>query len=323
MNFAPIVLFVFNRPEHTQKTIESLAANSLADFSDLYIFCDGPRDDKDQEAVRKVKAYIKKIKGFRSVKIKAQENNIGLANSVINGVEEVIQKYGRVIVVEDDLLLAQSFLSYMNKALDIYVNNSKVFSVGGYNPPILIPKQFAFDSYLSYRCCTWGWGTWVDRWSKVDWLVKDFPEFINDNNKIKRFNRGGDDMSELLRLQILGKINSWGIRWDYAHFKNEAFCIRPTHSLACSSGNDGSGIHCGVTDKYDVELSSKSDFIYPRDQDLKVDADINDKFATFYDGRVRDKNSGSESAPDISKPRSFSKFLHWLGICKSSGANGR
>ena len=321
MDIAPIVLFVFNRPEHTRKTIESLLTNRLSDRSDLFIFCDGAKSLDDVKAVKKVSEYLKGIKGFRSIAIVEHNKNIGLANSVINGVEEIIQRFGRAIVIEDDLLLARGFLTYMNQALDIYEGNPKVFSVGGYSPPISISRQYAFDSYLSYRCCTWGWGTWADRWSKVDWHVKDFHEFINDSHLVKQFNRGGDDMSELLRLQILGKINSWGIRWDFAHFKNEAFCFRPIQSLSCSSGNDGSGIHCGITDKYDVELSEKYNFLYPSNHELKVDPDINDKFATFYDGKIRGQASDQANVANSIGPKFLPKLKALLSRLKSRGLN--
>lgn len=319
MNIAPIVLFVFNRPDHTKKTIESLLVNSLADCSDLFIFSDGAKRLDDVKPVNKVREYLKSIKGFRSIKIVEQDKNIGLAKSVINGVEEVIQEFGKVIVIEDDLLLARGFLTYMNQALDIYEGNSKVFSVGGYSPPISISKQYALDSYLSYRCCTWGWATWADRWSKVDWQVRDFDAFINDSSLVRQFNRGGDDMSELLRLQMLGKINSWGIRWDYAHFKNQAFCFRPTQSLAFSSGNDGSGIHCGITEKYDVELSEKVNFSFPSNHELKVDSDINNIFATFYDGRVRSQASDPAYVVNSNKSKFLPKLKAFLSSLKSGG----
>lgn len=321
MDIAPIVLFVFNRPEHTRKTIESLLANRLSDRSDLFIFSDGAKSLDDVKAVKKVREYLKGVKGFQSIKIVEHYKNIGLANSVINGVEEIVQRFGRVIVIEDDLLLARGFLTYMNQALDIYEGNPKVFSVGGYSPPISISQHYPFDSYLSYRCCTWGWGTWADRWSRVDWQVKGFHEFINDSHLVKQFNRGGDDMSELLRLQILGKINSWGIRWDFAHFKNEAFCFRPTQSLASSSGNDGSGIHCGITDKYDVELSEKYNFLYPSNHELQVDADINDKFASFYDGKIRSRNSDQANVSNSIRPKFLPKLKALLSRLKSRGLN--
>lgn len=301
MSIAPIVLFVFNRPEHTEKTIESLKGNPQCIQSELFIFSDGPRSKKDLVDVEAVRKIVDRVDGFKRVTVYKQLENRGLADSVIAGVSEIIRRYGKVIVIEDDLQFSPCFLEYMNQALDIYADDHRVFSIGGYSPPLEVPEHYTNDSYLSYRCCTWGWATWWDRWEMVDWQVKDFESFINDPKLVERFNRGGDDMSQILRLQMAGKISSWGIRWDYAHFKNDACCFRPIQSIVGNTGNDGSGVHCGVTDKYDIKLSKKSKFEFPEPRCLQVDEEINQRFATFYDGRQR----ANPVLPEKPKKKSF------------------
>ncbi len=287
MNFAPIVLFVFNRPNHTRKTIESLKKNTLSDKSDLFVFADAARNEKEIRDVEAVRSIVESIEGFRSVTLHKNHKNLGLATSVINGVSAVIEKYGRVIVVEDDLVFSPFFLQYMNESLEFYESSMKVFSIGGYSPPLEIPDEYVDDSYLSYRCCTWGWATWLNRWQKADWDMHDYEEFSKDTFQISRFNRGGDDMSQILKLQMDGKISSWGIRWDYAHYKNDAFCLRPTYSIVGNTGNDGSGVHCGATSKFDVSINMQSSFPYINSERLLIDEEINRRFATFYDGRKR------------------------------------
>lgn len=309
MNIAPIILFVFNRPEHTKKTIESLKKNQLCSESDLFIFSDGPRSNFDVDAVAKVRQIIQDLEGFKSISIKASDINCGLASSVITGVSDVIKKFGRAIILEDDLLFSPYFLTYMNEALNRYENHFGVFSVGGYSPPIEMPKTFSDDSYLSYRCCTWGWATWSDRWSKVDWGISGFKSFIANDELVSRFNRGGDDMSQILRLQMEGKISSWGIRWDYAHFKNDAYCFRPSHSIVSSTGNDGSGVHCGVTSKFDVNINTQSNFYFPGPEYLKLDEDVNRRFATFYDGKLRVDSSFKGDAINYSRLKKLVKLL--------------
>lgn len=287
MSLAPIVLFVFNRPEHTRKTVESLQQNPLSGQSDLFVFADGARDAKEAVDVEAVRLIVDRVEGFRSVTVQKQSANRGLASSVIAGVSSVIRQYGKVIVVEDDLQFSPHFLEYMNQALDRYAPDHRIFSIGGYSPPLQIPEGYVEDSYLSYRCCTWGWATWLDRWEKVDWDVKDYDNFINNPQEVARFNRGGEDMSHILKLQMAGNISSWGIRWDYAHFKNEAYCFRPTFSIVGNTGNDGTGVHCGATDKFDVPINTQSAFAFPAPGRLQLDEEINRRFACFYDGRER------------------------------------
>jgi len=284
---APIVLFVFNRPEHTRKTLESLRRNVLAPESELYVFCDGPRDRKDEREVEAVQSLVDSLEGFKQVHVSKRERNRGLAGSVIDGVTEVIGRHGTVIVVEDDLQFSPRFLNFMNDALARYADDPRVFSLGGYSPPLAIPKHYTEECYLSYRCCTWGWGTWRDRWDKVDWEVRDFDAFINDPEEVARFNRGGDDMSQILKLQIDNKISSWGIRWDYAHYRHNAYCFRPTYSIVGNIGNDGTGVHCAPTDKFDVAINEQSSFNLTEPDKLALNEELNNRFATFYDGRPR------------------------------------
>jgi hypothetical protein len=303
---APVVLFVFNRPDHTRRTLESLSQNALAARSRLFVFSDGPRNAGDGAAVDAVRAIVEANGGFLEVRLEKRETNRGLAASVISGVTQILERYGRAIVVEDDLLFSPHFLQYMNLCLQKYETDQRVFSVGGYSPPLEIPAAYGEESYLSYRCCTWGWATWKDRWDKVDWDVKDFPVFSRDVAAVERFNRGGSDMFEILRLQMQGKVNSWGIRWDYAHYKNEAFCFRPVHSLVTNTGNDGSGVHCVPTDKFDVILDNRSSFRLPAPGTLMPDEDVNAVFATFYDGRQR---SPGQLPPVVAPPTLLSSVL--------------
>lgn len=293
VNLAPVALFVFNRPEHTRKTIESLKMNPLAGESELTVFSDGPRDKRDEVQVQAVRELVHAIDGFKHVEVREKQANQGLANSVIEGVTEIVRRHGKVIVLEDDLLFSPYFLNYMNEALDRYRNDQRIFSIGGYTPRLEIPESYREDSFLSYRCCTWGWATWDDRWDMVDWEVKDFDAFRHDEASIARFNRGGDDMFQILKAQMAGKISSWGIRWDYAHYKHDAYCFRPVASLVASTGNDGSGIHCVATDKFAVDLSNQSEFSFPPTGELSLDEEMNRRFASFYDGKSRNASKSA------------------------------
>ncbi|MGB9612872.1 MAG: sugar transferase [Candidatus Margulisiibacteriota bacterium] len=255
---APIVLFVYARPEHTKQTIEALALNRGADKSILIIFSDGPKSEDLAENVKKVRQYLHSIiekKIFRQVYIYESQRNKGLANSIIDGVTRVFSEYDSVIVLEDDLVTAPDFIEYMNDALIYYKDNPLIWSISGYTPPIKLPKGYNHDIYLSYRACSCGWGTWKDRWEKVDWEVKDYSRFRRNLFERMAFNKGGSDMSKMLDYQMEGKIDSWAIRWCYSQFKHNMLTVYPVVSRIKNIGLDGSGTHKVTSTKWDVEIS--------------------------------------------------------------------
>ncbi len=242
---APVVIFVYNRPEHTKKTIEALSKNVLAKETEVFIYCDAAKNEKSKERVEQVRDYVDSLSKrnyFKSINIIKAPSNKGLAKSVISGVNEIIVKYGKVIVVEDDLISSKDFLQYMNDALNYYESNSKIWSISGFNIPIEIPRDYISDVYLSYRGCSWGWATWSDRWEKVDWVVSDYDEFRRNYKLRQRFNRGGRDLSDMLDLQMQGKIDSWAIRWCYTQSKLDMLTVYPVNTRIKNIGLDGSGM---------------------------------------------------------------------------------
>ena len=268
MILAPLILFVYNRLWHTQQTVESLLKNHLASESDLFIFSDGAKNEKDKLKVIAVRDYIKTISGFRSIIINESNKNYGLANSVINGVSKILSNSEIAIIVEDDLISGPNFLSFMNEALRFYKQDFKIFSVSGYSYPITIPQSYDKDIYILPRTSSWGWGTWYDRWNKADWDVMDYKQFLSDTNAQKKFNEGGTDLTPMLKSQMAGDLDSWGIRWAYTHFKNNAFCLYPVKSLCKNIGNDSTGTHSRKSDKYEVQLSNQVKFNFIHDLEL-------------------------------------------------------
>jgi hypothetical protein len=243
---APIALIVYGRPEHTRRTLEGLKENELAGRSDLFIFADGPRSEAAAASVREVRQIIRAVDGFKSVTVVERERNFGISNSVIAGVSQLCQQFGRAIVVEDDVLTAPDFLTFINYGLKLYEHDPRVFSVCGFNLPMSAPRDYPCDAFFSYRFLGWGWGTWKDRWEKADWSVQDFPEFMASRDRQRRFNRGGNDLSDMLARHVAGKVD-WGA-WDtvyaYTHSKYDALALLPVTSKTYNIGMDGSGVHC-------------------------------------------------------------------------------
>lgn len=244
---APIILFTYNRPEHTQKVLDALAENVLAEESELFIFCDGPKNDRAVEKNNRTKDVVlaeKARKRFRNVTVTISEQNKGLAKSIISGVTKIIGEYGKCIVLEDDHITSKGFISYMNDALRVYKDNKKIWSISGFTYPLKALEGYPHDVYLSYRACSHGWATWVDRWELVDWAVKDYDELKKSLWKIAKFNRGGNDLFRMLRHQMRGERDSWAIRFCYSQSRNDMLTVYPRYSLIYNIGFDGTGTHC-------------------------------------------------------------------------------
>lgn len=267
---APIIVFAYNRKEHLARTIDALAANEGAKDSDLFVFTDAPKEgcaDDKNEAVRtfltEYKENHENDKTFNSITLVMAEKHKGLANSVISGVSSVIGKYKRAIVVEDDIITSPYFLNYMNDALEYYKDDQKVWSISGYTLPLKALDNYERDVYAFYRCCSWGWATWEDRWLLNDWNVSDFKAFDRNFIRRRRFNRGGRDLSFQLDRQMLGKIDSWAIRWGYNECQNNMLTIYPSASYVDNEGFDGSGTHFGTAStNYNTTIRGKKDYTF-------------------------------------------------------------
>ena len=289
--FAPICLFTYNRPNETIKTIEALQNNFLASESKLFIFSDGPKNEYQVSKVEEVRQFVKYIDGFKKVEIITSPVNKGLADSIIDGVSKIIDKFGKVIVLEDDLITSPNFLNFLNQALDYYVNNYNVFSISGYTMNLPSLKTSNKDYYLGYRASSWGWGTWINRWQSVDWMVMDYHSFKWDLIKQIKFNRGGSDMSSMLKKQMKGDIDSWAIRWCYNQFKNNQLTIFPTKSKVVSIGFDKNATHTKKTKRFLTPLDSGNQIWFKFDQTLNIEKHIESEFKSKFSfvQRLKDK----------------------------------
>lgn len=226
-NFSPIVLFTFNRPEHTKNVLDSLALNNEAKESDLFIFCDGAKEGASDEIIAKIKevrSIVAKENRFKSVTVKIQEKNKGLANSIIEGVTEIVNKYGKVIVLEDDLVFSPYFLNYMNDSLVRYENKKDVAQIGGCNF-FANGKKYP-KTFFATMPDTWGWATWKDRWQHFNEDAIYLYKQIETNDLMFRFNAYGTyEMEKMLKDQILGKVDSWAIRWQAVMILNNWLCL--------------------------------------------------------------------------------------------------
>ena len=252
---APILFFAFNRPEHTRLALQSLSRNKEAANSILYIICDFPKQDASVELVEKnerVKKLIREEQWCATVIIIEREKNYGLANNIISGVTEIVNKHGSVIVLEDDLELSPFFLQYMNEALVKYASDDRVISIHGYTYPITeeLPETF----FLRGTDC-WGWATWKRGWELFEPDGKKLMEELKSRKLQEAFNFNHSyDYMKMLRLQIGGKNSSWAVRWHASALLKDKLTLYPGHSLVQNKGADGEGTHMKKSLNYIVPL---------------------------------------------------------------------
>lgn len=239
---APIVLFVYNRPDHTRRTLAALAANSLAAESDLIIYADGPKKPEHAETVRQAREIARAATGFKSVTLIERSENFGLARSIMTGVSDVCADRGRLIVIEDDLVVAPEFLTFLNAGLDRYQNETRVLQISGYAYPA--HDRSTADCFFLPMISCWGWATWARAWEKFDPDMTGLARLESDPAARRRFNI--DDTYDYYGMacqQRLGKIDSWGVRWQLSLFANDGLVLYPRDSLVYNAGVDASGTH--------------------------------------------------------------------------------
>ncbi len=247
-SLAPIVLFVYNRLDHTKQTIEALQKNHLANESELFIYSDAAKNPEAEQAVNDVRAYLKTVDGFKKVSIIERAENWGLAKSIIDGVTTVVNEYGKIIVLEDDLLTSPYFLTFMNESLDVYREEKKVWHISGWNYDLELHTDEEAFLWRAMNC--WGWATWKDRWlnyhKDVDALLQNFTK---QQKRDFTLNNSIPNLWEQVVANKTGQINTWAIFWSTSIFEHHGLCLNPVVSYVENIGLDGSGTHGDVAQK--------------------------------------------------------------------------
>lgn len=303
---APIVIFAYNRADHLRKTLTWLGQNELANQSMLYIYCDGAKPNATEEQLAKVLAArqvvheVAVVPTFKEVHIIEREENLGLGTSVITGVTEIVNKYGRVIVLEDDLETSPYFLSYMNQCLEHYEARKSVFSISGLSrphPERFYPKDYPYDVYVSLTHHPTGWGTWADRWNQVDWDADAYEIIKNQPAMIEAFRRIEYTEWDALTKQRETKQNVWSVRFGLAHFVNHAVSICPIVSYINHIGWDAEATNATSSSQWNFER-------------LADNANIRFLDVLYEDSRI----INAWYSFTINQPRSlWGKFKNWYG----------
>ena len=228
--------------------------NELADQSVLYIYADGPKENATEEQSKKieeVRRLIKTKKWCNEVNIIEAEKNKGLADSIIDGVTEIVNKHGKVIVLEDDIVSSKGFLKYMNDALDVYENEERVFHISGYMFPVKgkLPETFF---YKQTSC--WGWGTWANKWNQLEKSALKLHQQLVETGKINYADIDGThQFLNQLKANMDGTLKTWAVLWHFSVFLKNGLSFHPGRSLVTNIGMDDTGENCGITDIFSVE----------------------------------------------------------------------
>ena len=250
MTYAPIALFTYNRPWHTRQTVEALQRNDLAADGELIIYSDGPRTESDRKQVEEVRRYLNSITGFRRVTVVERSRNLGLAASVMDGVTETVNRFGRVVVLEDDLVVSAHFLDYMNTALTLFQDDTRVMQISGHMFRVDFSEGIADSFFLPYTM-TVGWGTWRRAWDVFDPGMKGVSLLERDRRARHAFDMEGTyPYYEMIIDQRTGKIDSWGIQWYLSVFSSRGIVLHPKYSLVRHIGFDEGATHA----KQDTEI---------------------------------------------------------------------
>ena len=289
MTLAPVGLSTYARLGHLKETIAALQKNELASDSDLFVFSDASRPG-DEEKVSQVRDFLESVDGFRSVTVFKRETNSRVRNSR-GGIEDVLNRFGKIIFLEEDIVTARSFLTFMNAALDKYATEERVISISGYSPPLGTQGSYEADTFLLPRFSGWGFATWRSKFD-IDAMQLDrraFYRLLRSPSRVRKFSRGGWDMLPMLLSQVRQEIDALDVRIFYSQFVRNMLTVYPVRPLASNIGHDGTGIHCAPGDRFDVEMEHRQVETFSFPADLEPDSEMMKENYRFRNIPLADK----------------------------------
>lgn len=283
-DLSPLLLFVYNRPVHTKKTLDALALNNKAKESILYIYSDYAKKNTDLESVSSVREIIKNYSDkFKQVIIVERQVNCGLAHNIIDGVSTIISKYGRVIVLEDDLVTSRGFITFMNDSLDAYEYHDNVMHISGAKYPTRKTNHRDESTYFLRIPLCWGWATWKRAWMKYQ-KNNDFALSISARERSYMDFYGSYPFSRQIDDNLNGNINTWFIFWYLTLIRNNSLALFPNINLVRNIGHDGSGINCVSDERFNIDLHDSYVQILKKEPKEDI-SDLFDHLRYFYNGK--------------------------------------
>ena len=285
-NLAPIIVFSYNRPDHLRQTLDALVKNDLADNSVLYIYCDGAKANATDEQIANIqenRRVAHAAQGFKQVHVIERESNIGLKNNIVGAVTEIVNQYGRVITLEDDVITSSGFLNFMNEGLEMYKDDEQVMHISGY----MWPHRCKLPETIFYPVPYpgGGWATWKRAWQHY---TDDTATLYNYwSMRWDEFNKfGGDYLQRQLVANYKGTLKTWFVKWYAVMLMRQALTLYPGHSLTNNIGFDEQATNCYTTDKFDVV---PIDSVKVKRQQIRENKRAAREIYAFYQGRWYNK----------------------------------
>lgn len=281
MDFAPIIVSVYDRKRHLENCINSLKNNYYAKDTILYIVSDNANTEEDKKIITDIRNYIKTISGFKEVRCIFNETNLGSYESQRNAIEKILNEHDTFIFLEDDNVVSKYFLNYMNEGLEKFKNDRSIFSISAYtHSDLKIPLNYNKDIYIWACTCPWGYATWKDRWYELDLELSKYPNFIKDKKRVRRFKKIAPDFMGTLKADREEMIKAMDIKIFFNMFLNNKYSIFPVKSLVRNMGFEGTGEHCGIDDKYSNEEIYQEEIKFP--QKIEIDKRIFKAFRKYF-----------------------------------------
>lgn len=282
ITLAPIIVFCYNRPNHLEQTLEALSRNELANQSTLYIYCDGPKNGASDEMLQKiadVRQVVRKRQWCRDVQVVERKHNVGLMNNIVGAVTEIVNQYGRVITMEDDIITSKGYLRFMNETLELYKDDEQVMHISGYMWPHKrrLPNTFFYE--VPYP--GGGWATWQRAWKHYTDDTKSLYDYWC--SRWDEFNKFGDNyLQKQLEANYFGTMKTWFIKWHAVMLQRGAMTLYPGQSLTNNIGFDNQATNCFATTQFDVV---PVDYVCVKRQTIKENKRAACEIYAFYQGR--------------------------------------
>jgi hypothetical protein len=251
-----VACFVFNRPDHTERMLTSLAANEESADLPVYVFCDGPRSESEEVATSSVRQVVSKFSSKLNIIQRFEPSNRGVSEQIISGIDTILKKHEMVIVIEEDLVLSPYFLRYMIDGLKLYREEQRVISIHGYLYPNSekLPETF----FLRGADC-WGWATWKRGWDLFSGDAEQLFRDLRRQKLVRKFNYGyGSMFTDMLLAHSKGTLSGWDVCWHASAVLNGKLTLYPSKSLVFNAGHDGSGTHSITTGLFDTDVANGS-----------------------------------------------------------------
>ena len=302
MDLAPIVYFAYNRPFHARKSLEAIMNNDLADSSSLFIYADGPKEnatEEDLEKIKETRKVFREQKWCKEVHIIESDINKGCTNSITDGVTEMLNKFEKLIIIEDDVETSKGFLKFMNEALTLYENDTRVMHISGFFPPTTVKLP---DTFFTILAQVWGWATWRRAWKLNNTNTEDLIQKLYNSDRLDEFNLGGHFYAfESIRTSANVM---WDPKWYASVFLANGLALTPKMSLVRNIGHDGSGINCGPSNNFNISAVADEIKVYP----IKV---IENKKATKELANLwKRENETSKSSRELVKDFIPKELIH-------------